>query len=318
LENLENEDKLINEFILCLSLCNTVIIDNKEKEKSGMINYQGSSADENALVYFARSQNYILLNKSIDNIITLEINNKQQNFELMNTLEYSSERKRMSVIVKNQEGKIILYAKGADSIIDKLLNKNNKVSEKYSSTIEYLDKFAKKGLRTLMLAYKEINEEEYIKWNKELEKVNKKINHTDEDINLLYDKMENNLNIIGATAIEDQLQENVDEIIKAMMDTGMKIWMLTGDKLDTAKNIAISCKLFNEKMKIYQIKDFNEVDKLKSFLISILRQEIFYNDEIQKGLLISSDALEMIFKNEILLQVFYGNLLYYHLYSKYN
>ena len=101
-----------------------------------------------------------------------------------------------------------------------------------------------------MLGYKEIPEEEYIKWNKELEEVNTKINHTDEDINLLYDKIENNLDIIGATAIEDQLQDDVDQIINSMMDTGMKIWMLTGDKFDTAKNIAISCKLFYEKMKI--------------------------------------------------------------------
>ena len=306
IQNLENEDKLIHEFMLCLTLCNTVIIDNKEKEKTGMINYQGSSADENALVYFARSQKYILFNRSIDNIITLEINNKNQNYELLNTLEYSSERKRMSVIVKNPEGKIILYAKGADSIMEKLLNTESQFSDKYSSTIEYLDIFAKKGLRTLMLGYKEIPEEEYTKWNKELEEVNKKINHTDEDIYLLYDKMEKNLNIIGSTAIEDQLQDDVDKIIKSMMDTGIKIWMLTGDKLDTAKNIAISCKLFDEKMEIYEFKDFSNLNRLKSSLTAILRNEDFYHNDNQKGLLISSDVLEIIFQDETLLNVFYG------------
>ena len=212
----------------------------------------------------------------------------------------------MSVIVKNQEGKIILYSKGADSIIEKLLSFNCKYSDEYKSTIKYLEKFAKKGLRTLMLAYRVIEEDEYINWSNKMEELNKNINHTDEDINLLYDEIEKELNILGATAIEDQLQDDVDKIIKAMMDTGMKVWMLTGDKLDTAKNIAISCKLFNENMKIYEIKHFRNVNKIKASLISILREEDFYNDDVIKGLLISSDSLEIIFQNETLLNVFYG------------
>ena len=103
--------------------------------------------------------------------------------------------------------------------------------------------------------------------------------------------MEKNLNIIGSTAIEDQLQDDVDKIIKSMMDTGMKIWMLTGDKLDTAKNIAISCKLFDEKMEIYEFKDFSNLNRLKSSLTAILRNEDFYHNDNQKGLLISSDVL---------------------------
>ena len=302
----ESKTGLINEFMLCLTLCNTVIIDNKEREKSGNINYQGSSPDEISLVYFARSQNYILTDRSIDKTITLNINNEEKYFTLLNTLEYSSERKRMSVIIKNPEGKIILYSKGADSIIEKLLSFNSKFTDEYKSTIKNLELFAKKGLRTLMLAYRVIEEDEYIKWNNKFEELNKNINHTDEEINLLYDEMEKELNILGATAIEDQLQDDVDKIIKAMMDTGMKVWMLTGDKLDTAKNIAISCKLFNENMKIYEIKHFRNLNKIKASLISILRQEDFYNDEVLKGLLVSSDSLEIIFQNETLLNVFYG------------
>ena len=300
------KNNLIHEFMLCLSLCNSVIIDTKEKEKNGNINYQGSSPDEISLVYFARSQNYILSNRAIDKTITLIINDEEKQYILLNTLEYSSERKRMSVIIKNPEGKIILYVKGADSIIEKLLSNKSKISDIYTSTIHNLDIFAKKGLRTLMLAYKELSEDEYNVWNNKLEELNKNINHTDEDINLLYDEMEKELNVLGATAIEDQLQDDVDKTIKSMMDTGMKVWMLTGDKLDTAKNIAISCKLFDEKMKIYEIKNYESLEKLKLSLISIIRQEDFYNENIIKGLLISSDILEIIFQNEMLLNAFYG------------
>ena len=301
----ENKDNLIHEFMLCLSLCNTVIIDTKEKEKTGNINYQGSSPDEISLVYFARSQNYILSNRAIDKTITININNTDTYYTLLNTLEYSSERKRMSVIIKNQKGKIILYTKGADSIIEKLLSNKSKISNEFSSTMESLDKFAKKGLRTLMLAYKELQVDEYLVWNEKLEELNKNINHTDEDLYKLYDEIEKDLNVLGATAIEDQLQDDVDKIIKAMKETGMKVWMLTGDKLDTARNIAISCKLFNEKMKIYELKNFENLDKLKFDLISILKEGNFCKDDIEKGLLISSDILEPIFKNETLLNVFY-------------
>ena len=301
-----NKDNLIHDFMLCLTLCNTVIIDNKEKDKSGKIIYQGSSPDEIALVYFARTQNYILKNINLDKTITLEINNEEQNFTLLNVLEYSSERKRMSVIIKNPEGKIILYTKGADSIIEKLLNIKSKNTDEFSSTHESLDKFAKKGLRTLMLAYKELSDDEYTNWNNKLEKLNKNINHTDEDISLLYDEMEKELNILGSTAIEDQLQDDVDKIIKAMMETGMKVWMLTGDKLDTAKNIAISCKLFEENMKIYEFKNCEGVKSLQSTLTDIFKQEQFNNDNIKKGILISSDVLEIIFENQILLNIFFG------------
>ena len=300
----ENRDNLIHEFMICLSLCNTVIIDTKEKEKSGKINYQGSSPDEVSLVYFARSQNYILTNRSIDKTITLNIDNKDNYYTLLNTLEYSSERKRMSVIIQNSEGKIILYTKGADSTIEKILSNNSKISDEYGSTMKNLDIFAKKGLRTLIIAYKELQEDEYKKWNKKLEDLNKYISHADEDIYKLYDEMEKDLNVLGATAIEDHLQDDVDKIIKAMTDTGMKVWMLTGDKLDTAKNIAISCNLFNESMKIYEIKNFENINKLKFDLISILKEKNFGKDDVEKGLLISSDILEAIFQDEILLNVF--------------
>ena len=299
-----NNNNLINDFMLCLSLCNSVIIDTKKYEKSGEIEYSSSSPDEQALVYFARSKGYILSNRSIDNFVTIEINGQNKKFELLNNLEYSSERKRMSIICKNDEGKIILYAKGADSMIEKLLNKgiveNKVILEK---TNDYLSEFAKKGYRTLMVAYKEISEEDYKSWNDKLGEVMKNPGHTEEEVFNLYDEMEKNLKILGSTAIEDALQDDVDSTINSMLSTGMKIWMLTGDKLETAKNIAISCKLFDNDMKIYEIsKDIN----VKESLIHILRDEEFYDNTIIKGLLISSESLEIIFSDNNLLFSFYG------------
>ena len=103
-----------------------------------------------------------------------------------------------------------------------------------------------------MIAYKEIPEDYYQKWNEEYKKIKTNVNHTEEDLYKLYNEMEKNFKLIGSTAIEDELQDNVGEIINDIMITGIRVWMLTGDKLDTAKNIAISCKLFKEDMKIME------------------------------------------------------------------
>ena len=301
-----NEKKyLISEFLLCLSLCHTVLIDNKKRKEKGLLEYQCSSPDEKALVYFARSQGYILKNKSLDNIITLEISGKEKKFELLNTLEYTSERKRMSVIVKTEDNKYMVYAKGADSMIELLLCNEDKNSQILNKTKEYLKLFSVNGLRTLMIAYKEISEDYYQKWNEEYKKIKTNVNHTEEDLYKLYNEMEKNFKLIGSTAIEDELQDNVGEIINDIMITGIRVWMLTGDKLDTAKNIAISCKLFKEDMKIMEIKEHATGDGLKSQLKVMLNDNVFKDDLINVGLLIGGEELEKIFADNELLNLFF-------------
>ena len=300
-----DQKNLINEFLLCLSLCHSVLIDNKKKKEKGLLEYQCSSPDEKALVYFARSQKYILKNKTLDNIITLEILGNEKKFELLNTLEYSSERKRMSVIVKTEENKYMVYAKGADSMIETLLSEKEKHSEMLKKTTEYLKLFSVNGLRTLMIAYKEITEEYYKQWSEKYLEVKTNVNHTEEDINKLYDEMETNFRLIGATAIEDELQDNVDKIINDMMLTGMRVWMLTGDKLDTAKNIAISCKLFKDDMKILEIKEHSTSEELRTDLSRKLNITNFDDDNQDVGLLIGGEELEKIFDDTELLNLFF-------------
>ena len=301
----EGKKNLISEFLLCLSLCHSVLIDNKKKKENGFLEYNCSSPDEKALVYFARSQKYILKNKSLDNKITLEINGKEKVFDLLNTLEYSSERKRMSVIVKTEDNKYMVYAKGADSMIELLLSNEDKNSEMLKKTRDYLKIFSVNGLRTLMVAYKEISEDYYNKWASKYIAVKTNVNHTEEDINKLYDEMETNFKLIGSTAIEDELQDNVDKIINDLMLTGMRVWMLTGDKLDTAKNIAFSCKLFKKEMKIFEIKEHATNEELKSELTIKLNDKVFDDDSINVGLLIGGEELEKIFANNELLNLFF-------------
>ena len=320
--NLNDKEKnnLINHFMLCLTLCNTVIIDTKKKDQTGLIDYQSSSPDEKALVYFARYKNYILSNRSIDNSVTLEIKGEIKKYLLLNTLEYSSERKRMSVIVKSPTGEILVYAKGADSMIEQLLCEEDKNSALLTSTNDFLKQFACKGLRTLMIAYKEITEEYYNNWNNKYETLVKDVNHQESDINKLYDEMENDFHVLGSTAIEDELQDDVDIIINSMIQTGMRVWMLTGDKLDTAKNIATSCKLFQNDMNIIEIRENQNKRSLKMQITSELKH-IYDNLKNQNqnnqpsendgnknnlGLIIASGELVKIFTSNELLKLFHA------------
>ena len=102
----------------------------------------------------------------------------------------------MSVIVKTEENKYMVYAKGADSMIELLLTEEEKNSEILNKTREYLKLFSVNGLRTLMIAYKEISENYYHQWSDRYLAVKTNVNHTEEDINKLYDEMENNFKLI--------------------------------------------------------------------------------------------------------------------------
>ena len=135
--------------------------------------------------------------------------------------------------------------KGADSIITPRLKPNQKILEQ---TLQYLDQYAKEGLRTLLLAQKEISEEFYQQWNEEFQEALVSQQNREENINKVAEQIENNFELIGSTAIEDKLQDEVGETISFMKKSGIKVWVLTGDKIETAINIGISCELLTQEM----------------------------------------------------------------------
>ncbi len=156
-------------YIKCLALCHSVIV---ERDEFKNIIYHASSMDEKALINGARYLNYIFKEKNIHNKIILEINNQEHKFELLNTIEFDSKRKRMSVIVKDlNSGKIILFVKGSDNIIRALTTKNKEYLKVNES---HLIEFASQGLRNFNIAYRYIEENEYMEWES-LYKVNIKI-----------------------------------------------------------------------------------------------------------------------------------------------
>ena len=108
--------------------------------------------------------------------------------------------------------------------------------------------FAEEGLRTLFLAQRYLSNDEYLRWNKDFEEAMKSVQNRDEKVAEINERIENNLELIGSTAIEDKLQDGVPDAIKYIREAGIKLWVLTGDKVETAINIGFSSGLIDNNM----------------------------------------------------------------------
>ena len=250
--SLEKTDNIIEHFWYALSLCHTCSIelnDNNEEE------YICVSPDSIELVKAAKAQGWSYEESGNPNLKRVKLGDfggEDVNFEKLQIIEFSSDRKRETIIVKNPEGKIILYCKGADSIIEQRLSKNSN-SQILTQSKYYVDKFSAQGLRTLFVAMKVISNKEYSTFANELNEALMSLNNKDEKVNEVYEKIEKNLYLIGTTIVEDKLQDKVPETIRDLRLAEIKIWMLTGDKMNTAYNIGLSCNLISKDMKTFNI-----------------------------------------------------------------
>lgn len=205
-QNLLNKhpsSEVINEFLTLLAVCHTVI---PEKLDSGEILYHAASPDENALVAGARRFGYEF---DVRTPSYVEINalGVRQRFEVLNVLEFTSDRKRMSLIVRNSAGEIKLYCKGADTMIYERLAEKD--SETADVTLRHLEEFATEGLRTLCCAMADIPEAVYEEWQITYHKASTALQFRQTKIDDAANLIENNLRLLGATAIEDKLQDGI-------------------------------------------------------------------------------------------------------------
>ncbi|XP_067839979.1 phospholipid-transporting ATPase IC isoform X2 [Heptranchias perlo] len=245
------KDPTAGEFFKLLALCHTVMVE----DNNGQIAYQAASPDEGALVTAARNFGFAYLSRT-QNTITISELDIKRTYDVLAILDFNSDRKRMSVILRMPEGNIKLYCKGADTVIYERLHPNNPNSE---STEEALKEFANETLRTLCLCYKDISEAEFAEWNKKFKAASISTNNRDETLDRVYEEIEKNLLLLGATAIEDKLQDGVPETIETLKRGDIKIWVLTGDKKETAENIGFSCQLLTDDMTIYDGEKISDI-----------------------------------------------------------
>ncbi|KAK1280746.1 putative phospholipid-transporting ATPase 9 [Acorus gramineus] len=242
---------VIQKFFCLLAICHTAIPE--VDEESGKISYEAESPDEAAFVIAARELGFQFYQRTQTSISLHELDLKsgtkvERSYKLLNILEFNSTRKRMSVIVRNEEGQLLLLCKGADSVMFERLAKYGRKFE--DKTKEHMNEYADAGLRTLVLAYRQLDEEEYAEFSEEFNKAKNSISaDRDERIDGLADGIERDLILLGATAVEDKLQNGVPECIDKLAQAGIKIWVLTGDKMETAVNIGFACSLLRQGMK---------------------------------------------------------------------
>ena len=177
----------------------------------------------------------------------------ERKYKLHNVIEFDSTRKRMTVIVRTPENKILVICKGADSIIEKRLKPGQEILTKTKS---YLDEFALTGLRTLLIAQKEISEDEYQAFSTRYLKAATSVNK-EKEMNKVSDALEQDFELIGSSAIEDKLQEEVGKTIYSLRQAEIKVWVLTGDKVETAMNIGMACKLLDNEMNTFILQSLD-------------------------------------------------------------
>ncbi|KAL9230570.1 hypothetical protein vseg_005907 [Gypsophila vaccaria] len=229
-------------FLTVMAICNTVI---PTQSKSGDIVYKAQSQDEEALVRAAACLHMVLVKKT-GNILETNLNGSLRQYELLDILEFTSDRKRMSVVVRDlQNGKIILLSKGADEAILPCASSGQRMRT-FTESVEH---YAQLGLRTLCLAWRELKEDEYLEWSSMFKEANSTLVDREWRIAEVCQKLEHDFEILGVTAIEDHLQEGVPETIDALRKAGINFWMLTGDKQDTAIQIALSCNFISPEPK---------------------------------------------------------------------
>ncbi|KAF2719557.1 phospholipid-transporting ATPase [Polychaeton citri CBS 116435] len=245
----------IHEFLTLLSACHTVIPETNPANP-GQIKYQAASPDEGALVEGAVTLGYKFVARK-PRAVLVEAGGRQYEYELLAVCEFNSTRKRMSTVFRCPDGKIRCYCKGADTVILERLAAKDEVVEK---TLLHLEEYASEGLRTLCLAVRDVDEGEFLEWLDVYNTAATTVSgNRAEELDKAAELIEHDFRLLGATAIEDKLQDGVPDTIHTLQTAGIKVWVLTGDRQETAINIGMSCKLISEDMTLLII---NEEDSI--------------------------------------------------------
>lgn len=236
---------------------------------SSEIIYEAESPDEAALVKAACLYGYKLLSRSPDKVTLFIPGEGEVTYEVLHVLPFDSSRKRMSVIVRRQDdSSIVMYCKGADSAVLPKLERTNRQfmaddvdagdgkggvkrdsrGSLVEETVHHLDLYARDGLRTLCMARRNLSDEDYEEWLEQHRRAETDLRDRERLVHLSAHKLESNMELLGATGIEDRLQDGVPETIARLREGGLKVWVLTGDKQETAINVAFSCRLLDNNM----------------------------------------------------------------------
>ena len=291
----------LNEAILAMALCHNVTPIYEEQEDISLQRtkiFQASSPDEIALVSTAESLGISLSFRDQNKIIlTYQNSEKSETFHILHSFPFSSETKRMGIIIRNKESKrLIFYVKGADVVMKDMVSSNQS-----HFIIEECENLAREGLRTLVFAKKTLSEAEYEHFLLDYKSASTDMYNREALIRESIEKLEKNMDFLCITGVEDLLQDNVAPTLEAMRQAGIKVWMLTGDKVATAICIGISAGIKGGSQDMFIMKDTENINEINEKL------DEFSNKPINSTvLIIDGVTLKRIFEENTLKDRFFN------------
>ena len=253
----------VRDIVIALALCHNVtpVLDD-----GGGIGYQASSPDEIAIVKWTEEIGITLFFRNIHSIRLKTPQGVQLEYEVLDMFPFTSESKRMGIIVRDVlTGEVTFYQKGADVVMARIVSYNDWLEEECGN-------MAREGLRTLVIGRKKLSEAYYQEFAARYAEAKISVDDRTAVMNSVIGRyLEKDLELLGLTGVEDKLQDDVKLTLELLRNAGLRIWMLTGDKIETATCIAISSKLVSRSQQIHQISKLtdpeaiiNELDAVRS------------------------------------------------------
>lgn len=235
----------VRDLVVTLAICHNVT----PTFEDGELTYQAASPDEIAIVKFTESVGLSLFKRDRHSI-SLFHQHSATNFEydILQVFPFNSDTKRMGIIVYDKvKGEHWFMQKGADTVMARIVQSNDWLDEEVGN-------MAREGLRTLVIGRKKLSPKSYEQFRKEYHDASLSMLNRDETMSSVIKKhLEHNLELLGLTGVEDKLQNDVKSSIELLRNAGVKIWMLTGDKVETARCVSISAKLISRGQYVHTV-----------------------------------------------------------------
>lgn len=240
----------VRQAITALAICHNVtpVVD------EGVRTYQAASPDEMALVKFADDVGLRLETRTQNSLTLTTPRGATESYDILHNFPFTSDTKRMGIVVRNTEtGDISFYLKGAESVMKSFVGPSTWLDEEVSN-------LARVGLRTLVIAYRQLTHEEYHQFTDRYIAAKTTIKNRDVHVQAAVDTLEKDLQLLALTGVEDKLQEDVNHTLNLLRRANIRIWMLTGDKAETAICIGISARLIDKNQQVFSLLVKNKRD----------------------------------------------------------
>ncbi|KAG5980935.1 hypothetical protein E4U55_003469 [Claviceps digitariae] len=284
----------VRDVVLALALCHNVTPTIDTEDGKEVTSYQASSPDEIAIVKWTESVGLKLSSRDRKSMTleSAETGRPVVRVRILEAFPFTSDGKRMGILVQFHEdtgavnaslstGEIWFYQKGADTVMSSIVAANDWLDEETAN-------MAREGLRTLVVGRKKLSYKQYREFAAQYQEASLSIAGRDAGMQRVVSHyLEKDLELLGVTGVEDKLQKDVKPSLELLRNAGIKIWMLTGDKVETARCVAVSSKLVARGQYIYTVAKLKRPDAAQEHLD-------FLRSKTDACLLIDGESLQLL------------------------